>query len=245
MTKVSNKTSSQQQKKGNPLEPSSKLTKTRRNVAQVVSKGMTYTLEPKVPESLKSKPILTKNRQTSFYDESIDPFAESILTDSTKLQTPNINSSETTPNLLPVNIVGDGIGIVPLSDEEANLPLGVPVVYVEENNEYYATYSMEQAAAILEVEQFIVKKWVESGKVVGFVNKNGEMRVPKAQIRDGRIAPFLDKLTHIYEKPTDLWQYLVTEKLVQNELIRPLDVHFQEDLGRVLDLSVSLRMDFT
>ena len=72
---------------------------------------------------------------------------------------------------------------------------------------------MNQAASKLNVEQSVVKRWIISGKLVGLINKKGELRVPKARIRDGRIAPYLDNLHHIFEKPADLWQYLVVSSM--------------------------------
>ena len=231
--------------KGNRPKPSGQMTKARRSVDKVTDRGETFTVKTKVTVSLKGEQIMTKNGQTSYDDNTITANLVSVSTNGVEVQTPNRISSEATSSLQSVHIVGDGVGVVPLSDEEGKLPLGIPVVYVDDKNEYYATFSVDQTASILEIEPSKVTRWIDSGKLVGFEDENGEMRAPKAQIRDGRVAPFLDKLAHIYEKPSDLWQYLVTEKRVQNERVRPLDVHFQEDLKRALNLSISLRMDFT
>ena len=221
--------------------------KTRRSAAQSVAPAAPLKFVQKSTQSvfgsMRSEQFSTKELLTDVISEITDyPDASSLDVGYEVQPRTSLDAVSTLP---PIHVIGDGIGVVPLSNEDAKASLGIPKVYVGEDNEYYATYSVSQAASQLNVEQFVVKRWIDSGKLVGLTNKKGELRVPKAQIRHGRIAPYLDKLRHIYEKPADLWQYLVTERFVENEQIRPLDVHFQENLRRALDLSVSLRMDFT
>ena len=246
MAKVMNGSSNRKRKRVCRTS-SRRNTKTRRSAAQSIAMESNLksesTIIEKVPEPLKRKRFTTRKHRTDVDHDNIDYSDDSSLSDDHQVNGKLSSKNEST--LPPIHIIGDGVGVVPLSDEEAKAPLDIPKVYVGEENEYYATYSVNQAASKLNVEQSVVKRWINSGKLVGLVNKKGELRVPKAQIRDGRIAPYLDKLRHIFEKPADLWQYLVTEKLVQNEPIRPLDVHFQQNLRKALDLSVSLRMDFT
>ena len=214
---------------------------TRRSATQSIA--LESNLKSESANSERVLELLNIKHRTNVVHENIDYSDDSSLSDGRQVN--RITSSKNESTLPPIHITGDGVGVVPLSDEEAKAPLDIPKVYVGEENEYYATYSLEHAGSMLNVEQSVVIRWINSGKIVGLVNKKGELRVPKAQIRDGRIAPYLDKLRHIFENPADLWQYLVTEKLVQNESIRPLDVHFQQNLQRALDLSVSLRRDFT
>ena len=144
----------------------------------------------------------------------------------------------------PVGLVGDGVGVVPLLDEEAKAPLGVPINYIGEENEWYATYSIEQAACELNVRNLVVERWIESGRLVSMVDGNGEARIPKAQIRNGQIAPDLEEITQFFSGPVNLWQYLVTEFHVENEMIRPTDIHFQKNLELALMLPYSIRTDF-
>lgn len=154
------------------------------------------------------------------------------------------NSAVEFEPLEPLHIVGDGAKMRVLSREEANAPLGVPVVVVGEEHEYYATYSVNEAAHLLEVCEKEIIEWVESGKLVGIDFDVSGLRVPKAQVRNGQIAPFLENFRHHFTNSKYVWQYLVSEQYVAGEWIRPLDVHFEDDFGFAMDLAYSQGTEF-
>ena len=114
------------------------------------------------------------------------------------------------------------------------------IVYISEEDEekecYYATYSLEEAATALSIDVSTVSSLVNSGKLVGYGRKSGELRVPLAQIRNKIYAPALDKISKYFEAPKLKWDYLVYEQNVYNERVRPLEIHFRGDIKFAISL---------
>ena len=157
---------------------------------------------------------------------------------------PRVSNMEYTP-LEPLHIVGDGGKYPPLTEEEANAPLGVPIVYADEDDEDYATFSVDEAATALNVSASTVIDLIMAGKLVGLDLETTDWRVPKAQIRDGMVAPGLEKIKDTFLDNENLWQYLITEQLGETGWVRPLDVHFQNNIKLALEMADHLGTDYT
>ncbi len=155
-----------------------------------------------------------------------------------------VNSHDDFEPLEPLHIVGDGPKMRVLSKEEANAPLGVPIVVVGEEHEYYATYSVNEIAHILNVGENEIVEWTESGKLVGVQFEISGLRVPQAQVRNGQIAPYLENIRQHFTSSKYLWQYLVSEQYIEGKWIRPLDIHFNDDFDYATDLAYHQRAEF-
>lgn len=75
---------------------------------------------------------LNKEHRTNVVHENIDYSDDSSLSDGRQVNRKTSSKSESTLPL--IHIIGDGVGVVPLSDEEAKAPLDIPKVYVGEEN---------------------------------------------------------------------------------------------------------------
>ena len=149
-----------------------------------------------------------------------------------------IRSSETdNASLETIEIVCDGVKSKQLTDEEANAPFGVPVIFLGEEDKDYATFSIDQAAAALKLTTSNVIDLIEAGKLVGLDLDTSNWRVPKAQIRDGAFALGLEKVKDTFMNNENLWQYLVTEQFGGDGWIRPLDVHFSGNIDLALRMA--------
>ena len=155
-----------------------------------------------------------------------------------------VANNEYTP-LEPLVIVGDAGEYPPLTEEEANAPLGVPIIYAEEDDEDYATFSVDEAATVLNVSTSAVIDLIMAGKLVGLYLETPDWRVPKAQIRDGVVAPGLEKIKDTFPDNENLWQYLITEQLGESGWVRPLDIHFQNNIELALQMADHLGTDYT
>ena len=144
-----------------------------------------------------------------------------------------------------VEIACDGVEYVPLAEEEANALHGIPVIDLGEDHEDYATYSVDVAAAALNVSASDVKVLIEKGKLVGLETESSNWRIPKAQIRDGSFAPGLELIKDTFMNSENLWQYLVTEQLGDVDWIKPIDVHFQNNIKLALEMADHLGTEFT
>ena len=144
-----------------------------------------------------------------------------------------------------VEIVCDGREYVPLTDGESQALDGIPIIHLGEDHEDYATYSVEEAAVALNMSASDVKALIEKGKLVGLEMESSDWRVPKAQIRDGTFAPGLELIKDTFLNNENLWQYLVTEQLGDVDWIKPIDVHFQNNIELALDMADHLGMDYT
>ena len=149
------------------------------------------------------------------------------------------------PHSEPIDIIGDGVKFIPLTEEEAKAALEeIPVIYPDEDDEDYATYSIQDAAEALITNTEKVVELVKEGKLVGLKLDTSDWRVPAAQIRDGTVAPGLEKIKDIFENTEDLWQYLVTEQFTEDGWIQPLEVHFRNDLKEALIMAEELDLDY-
>ncbi len=144
----------------------------------------------------------------------------------------------------PIEVICDGIDSTQLTDDEAKAPLGVPVIYLGEEDKDYATYSIEEAAEALNLKGSIVIELITAGKLVGLELETSDWRVPKAQIRDGMFALGLEKIKDTFMNNENLWQYLVTEQFDGDGWIRPLDVHFSGNIELALNMADHLDTDF-
>ena len=157
---------------------------------------------------------------------------------------PRVSNMEYTP-LEPLHIVGDAGDYPPLSEEEAIAPLGVPIIYADDDDEYYATFSVEEVAIALNVSASTIIDLITAGQIVGLDLETTDWRVPKAQIRDGVIAPGLEKIKDTFLDNGNLWQYLITEQLGETGWVRPLDIHFQNNIELALQMADHLGTDYT
>ena len=143
-------------------------------------------------------------------------------------------------------VFGDNsVEIIPLTDEEAKKVWSKIVVPRDPNDPYYQFYTLLETAKILKIDLLIVKKWVKSGKIIGFKYKSNELRVPKEQIRDGQLAPGLEKVSELFSSADMLWAYLTRIQYVRNERLRPLELHFQNRLKLAVDNAAGYGMSFT
>lgn len=147
-----------------------------------------------------------------------------------------------------ITIIGSSVNTVPLSDEESEEALSDFMVYVseedEEKDDFYATYSVNEAASALKEDINTVIKWLDAGKLVGYKRESGERRIPKAQIRNGKVAPALDKLTEFFVNPRLKWDYLVYEQSLGTERVRPLELHFRNDIKFAIGIAAGFGVDF-
>ena len=180
---------------------------------------------------------------------SPDPIA-SLRTDDSqperKKVTPKIDRSRTQapdPRRRKV-FVGSGRNLSPLSEQEVRKELEKVTVYVGEGNEFYATYSTAEAAEKLSVDIATITKWIKARRLVGFKKKSGEWRIPKVQIRQGQIAPDLDKVADFFGDSVHLWHYLVKKQLLGDERIRPLELHFRNEIEFAVGLAKGYGMEF-
>ena len=141
-------------------------------------------------------------------------------------------------------VVGSNQNLSPLTDLEAQETLEKTTVYVGEENELYATYSTEEAAEKLSVDIRTIINLVESRRLVGFVEESGERRIPKVQIRNGQVAPALDKVASYFDDSLHLWHYLVRKQLLGEEKVRPLELHFQNEIDFAVGLAAGYGTDF-
>lgn len=238
MTKVSIQTPSPRPTRDSAKNPP-QMGKERTSAAQIIAPDNALTAQPRL---IPSEQGAATDQRTIISGDSLEYAPDP---DSQELDHSSKAENATFSNAMErIELVGDGVGVVPLSDEEAKAPLGVPINYIGEENEWYATYSIEQAACELNVRNFVVERWIESGRLVSMVDGNGDVRIPKAQIRNGQITPYLEDIRQFFSGSVNLWQYLVTEFCVENEMIRPIDIHFQKNLELALMLPYSLRTDF-
>lgn len=239
MTKVQRKSSSRGNGGSHP-KSSGCSTKPRTRASQTITSDVTLTLKP---TAIRSKPQLAETYQKNFEYKDAE-FSGQQKVGEHRLQQEK-STSEVIPNLESIKFVGDGLGIEPISEDEAKASLGIPTNYVDVDNEWYETYSVEQAACELGVQNFVVERWVGSGRLIGVLKDKKELRIPKAIIREGEIAPYLDRVYDYFENSIDFWQYLVTEVRIANQSIRPIDLHFKKNLELVIDLPYSIMSDFT
>lgn len=144
-----------------------------------------------------------------------------------------------------VEIACDGVEYVPLTEEESMALHGIPIIELGEDHEDYATYSVDEAAAALKVSTSEVKALIAKGKLVGLNMESSNWRIPKAQIRDGTFAPGLELIKDTFMNNENLWQYLVTEQLGDVDWIKPIDVHFQNNIKLALEMADHLGTEFT
>ena len=141
-------------------------------------------------------------------------------------------------------VVGSSQNLSPLTDIEALETLEKTIVYVGEENELYATYSTEEAAEQLSVDISTIINLIESRRLVGFVEESGEWRIPKIQIRNGQVAPALDKVAGYFDDSLHLWHYIVRKQLLGEERVRPLELHFQNEIDFAVGLAAGYGTDF-
>ena len=142
-------------------------------------------------------------------------------------------------------VFGDNsVPITPLTEEEAKELWSKIVVPRDPNDPYYQFYTLLETANILKIDLLVVKKWIKSGKIIGFKYKSNELRVPKEQIRDGQLAPGLEKLSEFFSDADMLWEYLTRIQYVRNERLRPLELHFQNRLELAIDNAGGYGIDF-
>lgn len=144
-----------------------------------------------------------------------------------------------------VEIPCDGVEYVPLTEEESIALHGIPIIKLGEDHEDYATYSVDEAAAALKVGTSEVRALIAKGKLVGLNTESSNWRIPKAQIREGSFAPGLELIKDTFMNNVNLWQYLVTEQLGDVDWIKPIDVHFQNNIKLALEMADHLGTEFT
>lgn len=140
--------------------------------------------------------------------------------------------------------VGSGRNLSPLSEQEVRKELEKVTVYVGEGNEFYATYSTAEVAEELSVDIATIMKWIKARRLVGFKKKSGEWRIPKVQIRKGQIAPDMDKVAEFFGDSVHLWHYLVKKQLLGQERIRPLELHFRNEIEFAVGLAKGYGTEF-
>ena len=138
----------------------------------------------------------------------------------------------------------NSVAITPLTDEEAKKVWSKIVVPRDPNDPYYQFYTLLETAKILKIDLLIVKKWIKSGKIIGFKYKSNKLGVPKEQIRDGKLAPGLEKLSEFFSSADMLWAYLTRIQYVRNERLRPLELHFQNRLELAVSNAAGYGMSF-
>ena len=142
-------------------------------------------------------------------------------------------------------VFGDNsVEIIPLTDEEAKKVWSKIVVPRDPNDRYYQFYTLLETAKILKIDLLVVKKWIKSGKIIGFKYKSNKLGVPKEQIRDGQLAPGLEKVSEFFSSADMLWAYLTRIQYVRNERLRPLELHFQNRLKLAVDNAAGYGMSF-
>ncbi len=219
---------------------SRRISNTRSSATKSFAPDIAFTMKPR---SVERKPIHARNRPETLEIEVVELTEDQSATDH-PMQT-KVDSSTIVPEIETIEMIGDGVGVVPLSDEEAKSKLEEFTILTSKDSEFYETYSVEQAAKKLNVQSFVVESWVESGRLIGVLNEKDELRIPRVLIRDGQYAPHLNDVQDYFDDPRQLWQYLVTEVSLGTEMIRPIDLHFTNSLERVINLPYSLAADFT
>ena len=220
---------------------------------KATAQDMAHTLETDdrvcadVESSKIIEPPLDFGEETLRLDPANEPNEfrmEALRAPRSKEVKPRVSNMEYTP-LEPLHIVGDAGDYPPLTEEEANAPLGVPIIYADEDDEDYATFSVDEAATALNVSASTVIDLIMAGKIVGLDLETPDWRVPKAQIRDGVVAPGLEQIKDTFLDNENLWQYLITEQLGERGWVRPLDVHFQNNIELALEMADHLGTDYT
>ena len=141
-------------------------------------------------------------------------------------------------------VLGEDLDIKPLTPSAAAAPLTSDVEVVGEDDPLYATYSTAEVADVLNINRRSALNWIKLGKLIGLEATKRGWRVPKAQIRRGRLAPGLDKVLDQFDDSEAAWHFLVNEQLIGEELVRPIDLLFKKDVERVVQLAKGFGQDY-
>ena len=134
---------------------------------------------------------------------------------------------------------------ITLTDDEADKLWDKISVPQDPNNKYNQNYSLAEAARVLKMNLPTVKEWMEAGKIIGFKYRDNEWLIPKEQIRNGKVAPGLDKLKKFFRNSKVLWIYLTRKKYYQNESVVPLELHFENKLEVAVKKAEEYGMSFS
>ena len=193
------------------------------------------------------EPMLEIDKESSIYCYEVDQ-SKNVSKHHKAVESPDSVLDDTIgtyPHSEPIEIIGDGAKFIPLTEEEAKAALEeIPITYPDEDDEDYATYSIQEAAEAINTNTEKVVEMVKEGKLVGLELDPSDWRIPVAQIRDGTVASGLEIIKDIFESSEDLWQYLVTEQFTKDGWIKPLEVHFRNDLKEALIMAEELDLEY-
>ena len=216
-----------------------------KSIAQSVASKYRVRADIELNEGI--KPMFDYDKESSLYGDTDDQ-SKNVSYPSKNMKSPDSVLGDTVgsyPHSEPIEIIGDGAKFIPLTEEEAKAALEeIPVIYPDEDDEDYVTYSIQEAAEALTTNTEKVVELVKEGKLVGLKLDTSKWRIPAAQIRDGTFAPGLEKIKDIFENTEDLWQHLVTEQFTEDGWIKPLEVHFRNDLKEALIMAEEMDLDF-
>lgn len=134
---------------------------------------------------------------------------------------------------------------ISLTDDEADKLWDKISIPQDPNNKYNQNYSPAEAAKVLKMNLPTVKEWMEAGKIISFKDRDNEWLIPKEQIRNGKVAPGLDKLKKFFRNSKVLWIYLTRKKYYQNESVVPLELHFENKLEVAVKKAKEYGMSFS
>lgn len=140
--------------------------------------------------------------------------------------------------------LGEAVNDAPLSDRDAALPFTDDVETVGEDDPFYETLSTTEASDILDISRTTAIQWIEGGKLIGLKGAKRGWRIPKAQIRRGRLAPGLEDVSKHFDDPEEAWHFLVSEMVIDSDRGRPLDLLFKKKADLVVKLAESFGRDF-
>lgn len=215
------------------------------SIAQTIAPGYRVREDIELPSGM--EPMHEIVKVSTIYCHEFDQ-SRNVSKHHKTMETPDSVHDDTVgayPHSEPIEIVGDGVKFIPLTEEEAKAALEeVPISYTDEDDEDYATYSIQEAAEALQTNIDKIVALVKEGKLVGLELDPSDWRIPVAQIRDGTVALGLEKIKDLFESSEDLWQYLVTEQFTKDGWIKPLEVHFRNDLKEALIMAEELDLEY-
>lgn len=129
--------------------------------------------------------------------------------------------------------IGSHEVVKPLTQKAAMKALDSVPVAPRSDDPYYETFNTDEAGAALDVSRQTVTEWARTRKLVALPRAKRGLRIPKAQIRDGKIAPGLQDLADVVDSPEALWSFLVRPIAIDGKPQRPLDLLFGNKADRV------------
>ena len=141
-------------------------------------------------------------------------------------------------------VLGAAVTETALTDKQAALPFTDDVESIGEDDPFFTTMSTTEASDILGVSRTTAIQWIEAGKLIGLKGAKRGWRIPRAQIRRGRLAPGLEAVSVHFGDAEEAWHFLVSDQLIGEDRIRPLDLLFKKQADTVARLAEGYGRDF-